>query len=153
MNKNKRTVMISLMLIGVLLFSITAFAAATNTDGYSYLKDAIKNNDSFNEEYQNGTDPTDSDSDNDGVSDGDEITNGTGPNDSDTDDDGMPDGWEVEYELNPLVNDANWDLDGDGFNNLKEYLKETLPNDRESKPKTGLPWLQLLLGMLDSAHP
>ena len=58
----------------------------------------------------------------------------------------MPDGWEVQYGLNPLVDDANGDLDGDRFTNLEEYQKETLPNDPNSKPKTGMPWLMLLLG-------
>ena len=66
--------------------------------------------------------------------------------DDDDDNDGMPDAWEIQYGLNPLVNDADGDLDGDGFNNLKEYQEGTLPNDPKSRPKTGLPWLHLLLG-------
>ncbi len=94
------------------------------------------------------------DTDNDGIFDGIEDKNGnsivdpgeTDPDNPDTDSDGMPDGWEVQYGLNPLVNDANGDLDGDNFKNIKEYLKGTLPNDPKSRPRTGMPWLQLLLG-------
>ena len=70
----------------------------------------------------------------------------TDPNNADTDNDGMPDGWEVQHGLNPLVNDAEEDLDGDGFSNIKEYQEGTLPDDPKSRPKRGMPWLQLLLG-------
>ena len=33
----------------------------------------------------------------------------------------MPNSWENTYGLNPLVNDANQDLDGDGATNLQEF--------------------------------
>ena len=33
----------------------------------------------------------------------------------------MPDEWEILYGLNPLVNDANGDLVGDGVSNLMKY--------------------------------
>jgi YD repeat-containing protein len=33
----------------------------------------------------------------------------------------MPDGYEVQYGLNPLVKDANGDLDQDGLGNIYEY--------------------------------
>jgi len=39
----------------------------------------------------------------------------------DSDGDGMPDEWEILYGLNPLVNDANGDLVGDGVSNLMKY--------------------------------
>lgn len=39
----------------------------------------------------------------------------------DTDGDGMPDTWESAHGLNPSVNDAGGDLDGDGRSNLQEY--------------------------------
>jgi hypothetical protein len=104
-------------------------------------------------EYKLRLNPKKSDTDDDGIIDGNEDKNHNGvvdpgetnPADADTDDDGMPDGWEVQYGLNPLVNDAEGDLDNDRFSNFKEYQKGTLPNDRKSRPKTGMPWLPLLL--------
>ncbi len=123
-------------------------------------------------EFKAGTNPKVADTDNDGMPDGWEIKYslnplindaegdpdgdglinvseykaGTNPNDADTDNDGMPDGWEVQHGLDPLVNDAEGDLDGDGFSNIKEYQDGTLPDDPKSRPKRGMPWLQLLLG-------
>jgi hypothetical protein len=47
------------------------------------------------DEIAMGTDPDDPDSDDDGLDDGDEITAGTDPHDPDTDDDGYSDGVEV----------------------------------------------------------
>ncbi|MCL4298833.1 MAG: tandem-95 repeat protein [Anaerolineae bacterium] len=104
-------------------------------------------------EYQAGTDPRDSDSDNDGMPDGWEITYGlnpllgdastdrdndglsnlaefqyqTNPNLSDTDIDGMSDKWEIDHGLNPRVDDRTLDTDGDRINNLDEYLLRTNP--------------------------
>jgi hypothetical protein len=100
------------------------------------------------------------DSDHDGVPDNqdafpsdpnewvDTDSDGTGNNaDTDDDGDGMPDNWEVQYGLNPLVNDALGDKDGDGYTNLQEYKAGTDPTDPQSKPrsKAVLSWLQLLL--------
>lgn len=64
------------------------------------------------EEYQNGTDPSDTDSDDDGLTDGAElITHGTDPLSSDTDGDGLNDGDEVNtYGTGP--NDMDSDDDG-----------------------------------------
>ena len=102
-------------------------------------------------EYQLGTLPNNTDSDQDGLSDGDEVnvhstnpanadsdsdglndglevnTHGTNPNNADSDTDGMPDGWEVQVGLNPLSNDSTDDNDGDGRNNLTEYQQGTNP--------------------------
>ncbi len=47
----------------------------------------------------------------------------------DTDGDGLPDSWEEFFGLNPLVNDADDDTDGDGQSNFEEYLKGTNPDD------------------------
>ncbi len=65
--------------------------------------------------------------------------------DNDDDNDGMPDLWESQYSLNPLINDAQDDYDEDGWTNLEEYLKGTVPNDAGSHPARAMPWLPLLL--------
>ena len=64
------------------------------------------------------------------------IDTATDPTNSDTDGDGMPDGWEIQHRrwvgdtftggnnwsLDPLrADDADWDADGDGLPNLCEY--------------------------------
>jgi len=51
---------------------------------------------------------------------------------TDTDGDGMPDWWELANGLNAAANDANGDLDGDGVNNLQEFLSGTDPKDAQS---------------------
>lgn len=47
---------------------------------------------------------------------------------TDTDGDGIPDAYEVSNGLNPSVNDAAGDLDGDGLTNLQEYQRGTAAN-------------------------
>jgi len=51
--------------------------------------------------------------------------------DPDDDNDGLPDWWELQYGLNPLDatgnNGASGDPDGDGVNNLTEYLQGRNP--------------------------
>ena len=81
-------------------------------------------------EWECGTDPRDSDSDDDGLSDSDEVgSHGTDPLTPDTDADGMPDGWEVLTGLNARVSDADADVDGDGLTNVQEYEYGTNPQD------------------------
>jgi len=64
----------------------------------------------------------------------------------DTDEDGLPDTWEEQYDLNPLVDDASEDEDGDGFTNLAEYQAGTDPTDPDSHPRSkAMPWIHLLL--------
>ena len=70
------------------------------------------------------------------------VGNSTDPTDMDTDADGIPDGWEVYYNFNPqLPSDADDDRDEDGYDadrdtfvnpeekhtNLEEYLAGTNP--------------------------
>jgi len=75
------------------------------------------------------TDHNDEDTDNDELLDGAEVnTTHTLPRNPDTDMDDLPDGWEVIHFLNPLVNDADIDTDGDGFSNFKEFSNNTDPN-------------------------
>jgi hypothetical protein len=57
-----------------------------------------------------------------------EYVAGTDPTNPDTDGDGMLDGREVENGLNPLVNDANSDTDGDGLTNIDELKVGTKAN-------------------------
>ena len=57
--------------------------------------------------------------------DGDGIGNNA---DLDDDNDGMPDSWETTYGLNPLVDDAQQDLDGDGITNIDEYTGGSDPS-------------------------
>jgi len=52
--------------------------------------------------------------------------------DNDQDNDGMPDDWEVANGLNPNVNDANLDPDGDGLTNLQEYKLGTNPKNADT---------------------
>lgn len=40
----------------------------------------------------------------------------------DTDGDGMPDEWEIANGLNPNKNDANGDIDGNGYTNIEDYI-------------------------------
>lgn len=70
------------------------------------------------------------DSDGDGLTDAyEKLVSKTDPNNADTDGDGMPDGWEVNHGLNPLVNDASDDPDGDWLTNLQEYQAGSNPHD------------------------
>jgi len=80
------------------------------------------------------------DSDADGLLDGIEDANHNGTVDAgetnpcnlDTDGDGMPDGWEVIHHLDPTIDDARGDADGDGLSNLAEYHYHTDPENEDS---------------------
>ncbi|GAF82809.1 unnamed protein product, partial [marine sediment metagenome] len=62
---------------------------------------------------------------------------GTTPYDLDSDDDGMTDGWEVDNLLDPLIDDAAGDADGDGATNYEEFLAQTDPQNAGSFPRPG----------------
>ena len=88
-----------------------------------------------------GTSPVRIDSDFDGLFDGAEDADHDGvvdptetdPTQEDTDGDGMPDGWETKYGLNPLsAADAAGDADGDTLSNLDEYNNGSKPNSADS---------------------
>jgi len=81
-----------------------------------------------------GTDPNNSDTDGDGLDDGDEInTHSTNPVNADSDTDTMPDGWEVMFGLNPNdLNDATGDGDSDGLTNKQEYDYGADPTDDDT---------------------
>ncbi|MCP4848085.1 MAG: hypothetical protein GY899_09095, partial [Verrucomicrobiaceae bacterium] len=92
------------------------------------------------DEYENNTDPTEEDTDGDGLEDGVETNTGnfvsasdtgTDPNSADTDEDGLNDGAEVfTHETNPHVADS----DGDDFTDGAEVNAGTDPNNEDSVP-------------------
>ena len=80
------------------------------------------------EEASAMTDPLNGDTDGDGLSDGVEVEDlGTDPLSSDTDGDGMDDQSEVLYGLDPLVDDADEDVDNDLLTNGTEIILGTSP--------------------------
>jgi len=92
-----------------------------------------------------GTDPQDTDSDDDGWSDLEEVGRGYDPlsdtspppgtpkPDDDADGDGMDDGWEAVFGLDPTdAGDGGGDVDGDGLTNLEEFQAASLPGDGDS---------------------
>jgi len=50
----------------------------------------------------------------------------------DLDDDKIPNSWELRYFSNSMGCDASLDSDGDGMDNLSEYICGTHPRDRTS---------------------
>lgn len=74
---------------------------------------------SMRKEYRYKLDPTNSDIDYDGLSDGDEISSGTNPNHVDSDIDGLSDGEEIYvYGTDPMERDT----DGDGLLDSEEIF-------------------------------
>lgn len=75
------------------------------------------------------------DQDNDGASNIAEINAGSDPFNSDTDGDGMTDGYEIRYGLKVNdASDADLDADGDGFTNLQEFKANTDPLQARHNP-------------------
>ena len=84
------------------------------------------------DEYAEGTDPNNPDSDNDGLNDGLEVNLlGTDPTLTDSDNNG--------------ISDSDEDFDLDGYTNIEEVQCESDPADPSSKCFKGLPFLMLLL--------
>ena len=110
--------------------------------------------------FGTGSDPMDSDTDDDRLSDGEEIIAGTSPILDDTDLDVLPDEWEVVHALDALSGTGgdgpDGDPDGDLLCNLKELQYGTDPQQQDTDgdglsdaEETGsislcseLPWLQ-----------
>lgn len=78
------------------------------------------------------TNPLAADTDGDGLCDGEEVGVGTDPLSPDTDGDGMPDGWEVANGLDPRGDDGAPDADLDGLSNLLEWQNGTDPLDDDT---------------------
>jgi hypothetical protein len=118
------------------VYGTDLYISDTDADGINDGDELAYWGENWNQDYDvdgliNLLDP---DSDNDGVLDGEEIVLGTDPGDVDEDDDGMRDEWETGNGLNPLVNDAYEDPDGDLYFNLREYQGEADPNNSASIP-------------------
>ncbi|MBS4926563.1 MAG: hypothetical protein KHZ92_11570, partial [Ruminococcus bicirculans] len=82
------------------------------------------------QEYEQGTEPYNEDTDGDGLKDGEEInTYGTDPLKVDTDDDGLDDGDEIYFETDPL----NPDSDGNGISDGDEKRSQTFIHKVENE--------------------
>ena len=101
------------------------------TDAGNRFYDDLENYTNF-EEYQNGTNPVNADTDGDIWEDGSEVYH------QDQDDDSMWAGWEYYFGFDPFdPADANVDSDGDGFVNKCENKWNTHPKDPTSFPSQG----------------
>lgn len=105
-----------------------AYRVGTGTDPTE--KDTDGDGLDDNEEIRiTGTDPCLVDTDGDGLSDRDEVERRTNPLLADTDGDGMPDGWEAANGFDPRSVDSESDADSDGLSNLLEWRCGTDPRN------------------------
>jgi DNA-binding MarR family transcriptional regulator len=121
----------------IILIALTMSLCAAQGDQQSSDSDMDQDGlpDYWEEEYfGNITNYSASDDpDGDGLTNLEEYQNGTNPTNKDTDADEMPDDWEATHGLNPKnATDAYADMDGDGYTNLDEFLYNTDPNDKTS---------------------
>ena len=103
----------------------------TDLDGNNEEADFDKDGLTDAEEYKlRISDPTKSDSDDDGLDDFTEIDDGTDPSNPDTDNDGLNDGAEITAKTDP----TDPDTDGDGYMDGIEVVNGSDPNDDNSTP-------------------
>ncbi|MEQ8711848.1 MAG: T9SS type A sorting domain-containing protein [Cyclobacteriaceae bacterium] len=88
--------------------------------------DGISDGDEYNNENQ-PTDPTVSDTDGDGLNDGEELSLGTDPNVTDSDSDGLTDGEEANSATGLGTDPNDPDSDDDGLTDLEEVQNGTDP--------------------------
>ncbi len=102
-----------------------------NTPDGAIFYENLENFTNF-EEFENGTNPINNDTDGDEWDDGPEVFY------QDHDNDGMATGWEFYFEFDPMDSvDRNIDSDGDGHVNYCEYKWDTNPRDPVSYPGQG----------------
>ena len=112
------------------LVNLQEFFNDTDPSNPDTDSDGLSDGDEF---FIHRTSPINNDTDNDGLNDFSEInTHSTNPLNGDSDNDGLPDGWEVSYELNPLIDDANIDNDSDGLTNAEEYNLNSNPQNPDT---------------------
>ena len=112
------------------LNNLQEYINGTKIDGTDSDEDGLLDGEEF---YTYRSHPLLSDSDDDGIPDSDEVNlYGTSPIKADSDNDGIQDAWEIEFELDPLTNDSTNDADADGLTNLQEYELGTNPSLQDS---------------------
>ncbi|WP_455392334.1 COG1470 family protein [[Eubacterium] cellulosolvens] len=127
--------------VELISYSLKATDPGTNPSEFEKDQDKDAMPDTWEDMFD--VDDPSADSDNDGFTNLDEFQNGTDPMDSndnpmnpvDEDEDGMPDTWERYHGLDPTDPfDAITDPDKDGFTNEEEFDGRTSPNDPLEHP-------------------
>lgn len=112
------------------------FPVAYNESG------AVTNGMTIAYHFGTGSNPLMTDTDGDGLEDGEEVVIGTAPAAVDTDNDGLSDYWEYQHGLDPLSpsgdNGSDGDPDGDHLTNARELAYGTNPSSPDTD-SDGLP--------------